>query len=524
MDTFHPSKRGSISVGGFQKLAHHQATNNKFQSAATPFKNGNIVEHGPYDMHPVSEDPTATVATINNKASNNTNNIRSPLYSPLDYSRPMLSPIYSQAQQARNYTALNANNTSTTVCEYDSHYPLFGLDWSVDDFVALSSYKEDSRNKIQIIHSNDNLLTWDKITECNVTYSISKMQWLPSHPKPRKLATSSESLRIWTLNDENNTLNETINLSLCKYKKQHHMNIKAVATNSGNPLSDAVPNDILGEFPPITSFHWNPIDTNLLISSSIDTTCIIWDLESSNYVKTQLIAHDSEVFDVRFLTQSTQLFASCGGDGSVRVFDLRSLAHSTIIYEPPAQMDPSSSAAASNALLRLEPSPHDPNIVATFAADSNKIIILDMRNPETPVLTLQGHSSSLNQIKWHPTERNILLSCADDCQVLYWDLNSSLTNNINSTSTSNSTLSSSDNQNIIINPLILDTPNLCYTNNKNQEVNNIIWRPTQQQRYALNPNTAISYRNGNVNPGNGNNSDDWFGFVSGKSFQNVRLS
>ena len=78
-----------------------------------------------------------------------------------------------------------------------------------------------------------------------------------------------------------------------------------------------------------------------------------------------------------------------------------------------------------DALLRLEPSPYDPNVLATFAADSNKIIILDMRNPESPILNLQGHGSSVNGIKWHPTKRNVLLSFGDDCQVLYWDLNSS---------------------------------------------------------------------------------------------------
>jgi WD repeat-containing protein 68 len=50
--------------------------------------------------------------------------------------------------------------------------------------------------------------------------------------------------------------------------------------------------------------------------------------------KTQLIAHDKEVFDVRFCAGSVDVFVSCGADGSVRMFDLRSLEHSTIIYEP----------------------------------------------------------------------------------------------------------------------------------------------------------------------------------------------
>jgi WD repeat-containing protein 68 len=39
-------------------------------------------------------------------------------------------------------------------------------------------------------------------------------------------------------------------------------------------------------------------------------------------VKTQLIAHDKEVYDMGF-TQGTNGFASVGADGSVRMFDLR---------------------------------------------------------------------------------------------------------------------------------------------------------------------------------------------------------
>jgi WD repeat-containing protein 68 len=38
---------------------------------------------------------------------------------------------------------------------------------------------------------------------------------------------------------------------------------------------------------------------NLIGTSSIDTTCTIWDIEKAN-VFTQLIAHDKEVYDIHF--------------------------------------------------------------------------------------------------------------------------------------------------------------------------------------------------------------------------------
>lgn len=72
------------------------------------------------------------------------------------------------------------------------------------------------------------------------------------------------------------------------------------------------------------------------------------------------------------------VFASVGADGSVRMFDLRSLEHSTIIYESP-DLDP---------LLRLEWNKQDPNYMATFMVDSRRTIILDIRVPSLPIAEL----------------------------------------------------------------------------------------------------------------------------------------
>ncbi|CAD1783790.1 similar to Saccharomyces cerevisiae YPL247C Putative protein of unknown function [Maudiozyma barnettii] len=520
MDPFHSSKRSSVSFGG--TTARTTTYPNTFEYSPmdnlqydTPGHDNNDDLNGTYDTY----DNTPNNANNNNTAFY-TN--RSPMYSPLDYSRTMTSPGHSnntsnsnsfmappgfstlQQHQSRAYNMISNNNSNSPmvankniVCEWESTAPLYAMDWSMDDLICLGSYKEDSRNKLQIIRSTDQL-NWDKVSECATTYPVSKVQWLPNNLRPRQLATCSDSLRIWSLNDSDGSLQEQINLSLCKYNKQHSHSLDITSADSTNR--------ILGSLPPITSFDWNPIETNLIISCSIDTTCIVWDLNSSNFVKTQLIAHDSEVYDVRFLTKSTQIFASCGGDGSVRVFDLRSLAHSTIIYEPTANVshpDLDDPTQQNHALLRLEPSPSDPNILATFVCDSNSIIILDMRNPESPVLTLEGHSGTINQIKWHPTKRNILMSCGDDCQVLCWDLNKYL-----ETGTPTTAASDSDGQTPMLNKNSqeqdidmsgdnkkVNMPDFYYSSGT-EEVNNIAWRP---------------------------DDGNWLGTVSGKTFKNIRV-
>ena len=72
---------------------------------------------------------------------------------------------------------------------------------------------------------------------------------------------------------------------------------------------------------PLTSFDWNEHDPSIIATSSIDTTCTIWNIETGQ-AKTQLIAHDKEVNDVAF-AKGTEIFGTVGADGSVRMFDLR---------------------------------------------------------------------------------------------------------------------------------------------------------------------------------------------------------
>ena len=88
-------------------------------------------------------------------------------------------------------------------------------------------------------------------------------------------------------------------------------------------------------------------------------------------VRTQLIAHDKEVFDISFSRGSSQIFASVGADGSLRLFDLRRLEHSTIMYEDP-QRQP---------LLRLAWNRNDHNYIATFGQDSKEVRLDQLNMP-----------------------------------------------------------------------------------------------------------------------------------------------
>lgn len=159
----------------------------------------------------------------------------------------------------------------------------------------------------------------------------------------------------------------------------------------------------------MTSFDWNTYDPALIVTSSIDTTCTVWNVET-NQAKTQLIAHDKEVYDVTFAGNNADIFASVGADGSVRMFDLRALEHSTIIYETSSSSptmsgsSPNMQAGAQPAvpLVRLAFNKLDTNYLSTFHMDSSSVQILDIRVPGIPVSELRGHKGALNCMAWSP--------------------------------------------------------------------------------------------------------------------------
>lgn len=155
-------------------------------------------------------------------------------------------------------------------------------------------------------------------------YPPTKLMFIPDREgsRPDLLATTGDYLRIWQIGEEGVTLNATLN------------------------------NNKASEFcAPLTSFDWNTAEPKRLATSSIDTTCTIWDIEKG-VVDTQLIAHDREVYDIAW--GGVGVFASVSADGSVRVFDLRDKEHSTIIYEAPQPDTP---------LLRLGWNKQDPRCV-----------------------------------------------------------------------------------------------------------------------------------------------------------------
>ncbi|KAI8479558.1 DDB1- and CUL4-associated factor 7-like isoform X1 [Branchiostoma floridae] len=285
------------------------------------------------------------------------------------------------------------------IYKYEAPWTLYAANWSQRPDrrfrLAVGSFLEEYNNKVQVISLDESAQELKASSMFDHPYPCTKIMWIPDNKGifPDLLATSGDYLRVWRAGEPDTRLECLLN---------------------NNKNSDFCA--------PLTSFDWNEVDPNLIGTSSIDTTCTIWGLETgqvlgrcnlvSGHVKTQLIAHDKEVYDIAFSRAGggRDMFASVGADGSVRMFDLRHLEHSTIIYEDPQH----------HPLLRLCWNKQDPNYLATMAMDGMDVIILDVRVPCTPVARLSNHRACVNGIAWAPHSSCHICTADNDRQARIW--------------------------------------------------------------------------------------------------------
>jgi len=259
-------------------------------------------------------------------------------------------------------------------------------------------------------------------------YPITKIAWEPASAlsqgwrssQSELLTSTGDALRIWEYGGEQDV--KPSGYVGRSQQAPYKLSQKIALSSAKNPTPTSAP---------LTSFSWNNISPSLVVTSSIDTTCTVWDI-SANSAVTQLIAHDREVFDVAWVPGSIDSFVSVGADGSLRSFDLRSLEHSTILYEAPSHKamqgvaQPNSGTRPLTApLLRISFNPVDPNYIATFHADSSEVQVLDMRIPGKPVYELKAHRAPVQAIGWGASEGAMLATAGDDHQLLIWDLSPS---------------------------------------------------------------------------------------------------
>ncbi|XP_075485268.1 protein TRANSPARENT TESTA GLABRA 1-like [Primulina tabacum] len=274
---------------------------------------------------------------------------------------------------------------SETCVTYDSPFPIYAMAFSAADrrHIAVGSFVEEFDNRVDILCFDDECYSIKPIPALSVPhpYPATKLMFHPSPATGNLLASSGDYLRLWEIRDAS---------------------IEPISTLDNSKTSDYCA--------PLTSFDWNEVEPHRIGTSSIDTTCTIWDVEKG-VVETQLISHDKEVYDIAW--REAGVFGSVSGDGSVRLFDLRHKERSTILYESPKPETP---------LSRLAWNKQDLRYMATFLMNSNKILILDTRYPTVAAAELERHQGCVNAIAWAPLSCRHISSGGDDGQAFLWEL------------------------------------------------------------------------------------------------------
>ena len=182
--------------------------------------------------------------------------------------------------------------------------PIYSFDWSphsahfcslaVGSFVTQRPIAGDSsRNQVQLATLTDPQLSefqWASPSGPTagilVDYPITKVQFSPHRhgDSHELLGVSGDGLRIYR-SGTNELIAKLVpaqistspTASATASRRPSDANI-ITSTSTGNPALTG--NSISRNSPaPITSFDWNRVDPNLLVTSSYDTTCAVWNLD-----------------------------------------------------------------------------------------------------------------------------------------------------------------------------------------------------------------------------------------------------
>ena len=163
----------------------------------------------------------------------------------------------------------------------------------------------------------------------------------------------------------------------------------------------------------ITSLNIGKISNNLLLSTSLDNSSKLIDLNNNkivlniqNYSKKGFTSNSIDYKTPNIISLSTN-------DGTVLLFDIKNC------------VKPIKCLIFNNPILSMDFNPFN----ATFAVgESNGIInIYDLRNDKNiPISTLTGHQLAVKEIKFSPFQQNLLCSCGFDMNINLWDVQYSL--------------------------------------------------------------------------------------------------
>jgi len=174
---------------------------------------------------------------------------------------------------------------------------------------------------------------------------------------------------------------------------------------------------------PVNGLHFNPSHTSshLLASGGADSEVFVYALDRPDSPNVFIPApapntskHTAEVSKVAWNPQVPHILASCSGNGSTIVWDLRQKKPYCELRDP-----------ARGPVADIAWNPDEGLHMVTASGDDNNPVIRlwDLRSSTThPMATLKGHDQGLLSVSWCPFDSSFLLSTSRDNRTLLWDL------------------------------------------------------------------------------------------------------
>lgn len=197
-------------------------------------------------------------------------------------------------------------------------WPAYACDYA-NGKVAVASFVPAKRNEL-MLYGIDSTGNMAPLSPAPTPYKMAATKAAFS-PKTDLLALSGSDVTIFKVHDDDGLMEQAMVLACGGSLRKNSIASEGVIIpdHAGSSHGAAAHQNSSA---PITALSWCPSDPTLLVTASYDTTCTIWSVETGA-IKTQLIAHDKEVFDVCFAPNRSDTFVSVGAEGSLRLFDTR---------------------------------------------------------------------------------------------------------------------------------------------------------------------------------------------------------
>ncbi|KAK3108630.1 hypothetical protein FSP39_012068, partial [Pinctada imbricata] len=156
---------------------------------------------------------------------------------------------------------------------------------------------------------------------------------------------------------------------------------------------------------------WSQAEDHLLASAATNGKVLVFDLNKFTKSKQELVFddHTRTVNRVRFHENEPQLLLSGSQDGTMRIFDLRKKACSTLFKTASSIRD-----------VQWCP-PRFNDFFFASADESGGLQMWDMRRPDRAEKQITAHSGPIFTLDYHPEDRNWLATAGRDKMIKVWN-------------------------------------------------------------------------------------------------------